>query len=84
MHYAIDKDGGETVVELLIAAGADVNARVIQNSEKWLTPLMLAARRGQAAIYRSSTDVREVGASDALDGGDVVPGFRCVLGEILA
>jgi Uma2 family endonuclease len=33
---------------------------------------------------RSLTDVREVGASDALDGEDVVPGFRCVLGDILA
>ena len=41
-------------------------------------------RRGRAAIYRSLTDVREVGASDALDGEDVVPGFRCVLGDILA
>src|SRR5712692_3815014 len=31
-------------------------------------------RRGRAAIYRSLTDVREVGANDALDGEDVVPG----------
>jgi Uma2 family endonuclease len=41
-------------------------------------------RRARAAIYRSLTDVRELGASDALEGEDVVPGFRCVLGEILA
>jgi len=41
-------------------------------------------RKARAAIYRSLTDVREVGAGDALDGEEVVPGFRCVLGEILA
>jgi hypothetical protein len=30
------------------------------------------------------TDVREIGEDDALDGEDVVPGFRCRLGDVLA
>lgn len=39
------------------------------------------ARR--ATIYRSLTDVREVGADEALDGEDVIPGFRLRLSELL-
>lgn len=39
------------------------------------------ARR--AAVYRSLTDVRHIAEGDALDGEDVVPGFRCVLSELL-
>jgi ankyrin repeat protein len=32
LHYAVDQGGGPTVVEDLIAAGADVNAPVIQKT----------------------------------------------------
>jgi Uma2 family endonuclease len=39
------------------------------------------ARR--ATRYRSLNDVRTLGPDDALDGEDVVPGFRCPLSEIL-
>lgn len=38
---------------------------------------------GKAAVHRSLTAVRELDVEDALDGEDVVPGFRCVLREIL-
>ena len=37
----------------------------------------------RAALHRSLTAVRELDIEDALDGEDVVPGFRCVLGELL-
>ena len=36
-----------------------------------------------AAIYRSLTDVRKVGPDEALDGEEVVPGFRCRLAEVI-
>jgi Uma2 family endonuclease len=36
-----------------------------------------------AAAYRSLTDVRVIAEGDSLDGEDVVPGFACLLGEIL-
>ena len=52
LHYAVDKNGGEDVVAVLIAGGSDVNARVIQNGEQKTTPLMLAALRGQAGIIK--------------------------------
>lgn len=36
-----------------------------------------------AAIYRSLTDVRRLGPDDFLEGEDVVPGFRCRLGDVI-
>jgi Uma2 family endonuclease len=36
-----------------------------------------------ASIYRSLTSVRTLSANDALNGEDVLPGFRCRLREIL-
>ncbi len=35
-------------------------------------------------VYRSATDIRTLTENDELDGGDVVPGFRCRVGEIFA
>src|SRR5712691_477592 len=40
-------------------------------------------RHGRAVVYRSLSDVRELGADGELDGEDVVPGFRCALRDIL-
>lgn len=40
-------------------------------------------KRGRAAVYRSTTDVREIAADGALDGEDVLPGFTCPLADIL-
>jgi Uma2 family endonuclease len=36
-----------------------------------------------AAVYRSATDVRTLGETDALEGEDVVPGFACALKDVL-
>ena len=41
-------------------------------------------RHGRAVVYRSLSDVRELGAGDALDGEDVIPGFRCALRDVLS
>jgi Uma2 family endonuclease len=40
-------------------------------------------RKARAVVYRSLSDVRKLRADDALDGEDVLPGFRCSLREIL-
>lgn len=40
-------------------------------------------RRARAVVYRSLSEIRELGPDDTLDGGDILPGFRCRLGEIL-
>lgn len=40
-------------------------------------------RKRKAAVYRSLTDVREIGENEALDGEDVLPGFACKLATVL-
>jgi Uma2 family endonuclease len=40
-------------------------------------------RKAKAITYRSLSDVTELGADDDLEGGDVLPGFRCRLADIL-
>lgn len=40
-------------------------------------------RKARAVVYRSLSDVGELGPDDVLDGEDVLPGFSCPLREIL-
>ena len=40
-------------------------------------------QKASAVVYRSLTDVRKIGIDGYLEGGEVVPGFRCRLREIL-
>ena len=39
-------------------------------------------RRGTAVIYRSLSDIRDIGIDGDLEGDDVLPGFRCRVGDI--
>jgi len=38
--------------------------------------------RRSVTVYRNSTDIKTLTEKDKLDGEDVVPGFRCRVGEI--
>lgn len=40
-------------------------------------------QRREATVYRSLTDVRRIGGGDTLDGEDVLPGFHCLLSDVL-
>ena len=40
-------------------------------------------RHERAVVYRSISDVRELGPDDAFDGEDVIPGLRFVLRDVL-
>jgi Uma2 family endonuclease len=40
-------------------------------------------RASRAVSYRSLTDVHVIGRAGALDGEDVLPGFRCPLADLL-
>ena len=40
-------------------------------------------RTRRATVHRSLTDARTIGEEEFLDGGGVVPGFRCRLGDVL-
>jgi Uma2 family endonuclease len=35
-------------------------------------------------VYRSRSDIRIVGEDESLDGGDVLPGFTCRVGDLLS
>jgi Uma2 family endonuclease len=39
--------------------------------------------RRRAVVHRSLSQARELGAESELDGEDVVPGFRCLLSDVL-
>lgn len=52
LHYLADRGGAAAVVEVLIAAGADVNAPVMAGDEVRATPLGLAARRGNLPVVK--------------------------------
>jgi Uma2 family endonuclease len=39
-------------------------------------------RKRSVTVYHSTKDVERLSESDELDGGDVVPGFRCEVSEI--
>ena len=39
-------------------------------------------KRHTVAVYRSPLDVRILGGADALDGGDVLPGFKLPIADI--
>jgi Uma2 family endonuclease len=41
-------------------------------------------QKRRAVEYRSPTEAREIGSSGTLDGQDVLPGFSCVLEDILS
>ncbi len=40
-------------------------------------------RSSRAVGYRSLTDVHEIGPDGTLDGGELLPGFRCPLSDLL-
>jgi Uma2 family endonuclease len=44
---------------------------------------LIDPERRSAAVYRSTTRVRELGPEDFLDGEDVVPGFRCRIADLI-
>jgi Uma2 family endonuclease len=40
-------------------------------------------RHRTAAVYRSTTDVRQLGPNDLLDGEGVLPGFQCRVADVV-
>ncbi|MFN8513901.1 MAG: Uma2 family endonuclease [Thermomicrobiales bacterium] len=45
---------------------------------------ILWPRRRMVSVYEPDRDIRELGADDYLDGGDVLPGFRVLVADIFA
>ena len=75
----------DLVVEVL--SPGDTYSEVEEKVEDWLKAgvravWVLNSKRRSIAVYRSMKDVTRLSEDDELDGGDVVPGFRCKVSEI--
>lgn len=76
----------DLVVEV-VSAG-DRRGEVLARVGDWLDAgaglvWVIDPRRTEAQVHRRDGGITVIGASDALDGEDVLPGFTCLLAEIL-
>lgn len=75
----------DLAVEVL--SPGDTYSEVNEKVENWLEAGTRAVwivdpRRRSVSVYRSMTDVTHLSEGDEVDGGEVVPGFRCKVSEI--
>jgi Uma2 family endonuclease len=75
----------DLAVEVL--SPGDTYSEVDEKVEDWLAAGTRAVwivnpKRRSVTVYRSMTEVTRLSDSDELEGGDVVPGFRCKVSEI--
>jgi Uma2 family endonuclease len=75
----------DLVVE--VVGPGDTYSEVLEKVEDWLDAGVRAvwvvdSKRRSITVYRSLTDVTRLSEGDELNGGDVVPGFRCKVSEI--
>ncbi len=75
----------DLVVEVI--SPGDTYSEVHEKVEDWLNAGVRAvwvvdSKRRCVTVCRSLTDVTRLSEVDELDGGDVVPGFRCKVSEI--
>ncbi|HEV2860456.1 MAG TPA: Uma2 family endonuclease [Pyrinomonadaceae bacterium] len=74
----------DLAVEVL--SPGDTVYEVEEKVGEWLTAgtkavWVLNPKLRGVSVHRSMTDVTRLSESDELDGGDVVPGFRCKVGD---
>ena len=75
----------DLAVEVL--SPGDTLDEVEEKVEDWLAAgtravWIVSPKRRSVTVYRSMTEVTRLSEADELDGGDVVPGFRCKVSEI--
>jgi Uma2 family endonuclease len=75
----------DLVVE--VVSPGDTYQEVEEKVEEWLAAgaravWIINPKRRSVTVYRSLTDVTRLLEADELDGGEVVPGFRCKVSEI--
>ena len=78
--------GAPDLAAEVLSPGATYS-EVLEKVEDWLDAGVRAAwvvdsKRRSITVYRSLTDVTRLSEGGELDGGDVVPGFRCRVSEI--
>jgi Uma2 family endonuclease len=75
----------DLAVEVL--SPGDTRREVDEKVEDWLDAgtravWIINPKRRSVTVYRSTTDVTRLSDGDVLEGGEVVPGFRCEVSEI--
>jgi Uma2 family endonuclease len=70
-----------------VVSPGDTFNEVEEKVEQWLSAGTRAVwivnpRRRSVSVYRSMTGVARLSEADELEGGEVVPGFRCKVSEI--
>ena len=70
-----------------VVSPSETRPRVLEKVQWYLEagcPLVwvIDPQRRTAAVYRPGAAVRQLGAADALDGEDVLPGFRLPLADL--
>lgn len=70
-----------------VVSPGDTRREVEEKVKDWLDAgtrvvWIINPKRRSVSVYRPMTDVMYMSESDELDGGDVVPGFRCKVSEI--
>jgi len=78
--------GAPDLVVEVVSPGDTVN-EVDDKVEAWLgagaAMVWVVNPKGKhVTVHRSSTDVKILSANDELDGQDVLPGFRCRVGDV--
>lgn len=75
----------DLAVEVL--SPGDTRSEVAEKVRDWLEAgaravWVINPKQHGVTVHRSTTDVTRLSKEDELDGGDVVPGFRCRVSEI--
>ena len=70
-----------------VVSPGDTRKEVDEKVEDWLEAgaqavWVINPKRRGVTVYRSMTDMTRLAEDDELDGGEVVPGFRCKVSEI--
>lgn len=77
----------DLVVE--VVSPNDTHSEVVEKSLEWLEAgcrmvIVVEPKRKVATVYRSREDIRILTEGEAVDGSDVVPGWRLPVSEIFA
>ena len=72
-----------------VVSPGDTHAEVVEKSLAWLDAgcrmvLVVEPERKVVTVYRSRQDIRILAGNEAVDGTDVVPGWRLPVAEIFA
>ena len=72
-----------------VVSPGDTHAEVVEKALSWLEAgcrmvLVAEPERKAVTVYRSREDIRIVTGDEAVDGADVVPGWRLPVAEIFA